>query len=95
MKGGHLDTPDAVDLLTTASRVTRFAGPRIASMHLHGTGCTLSAAIAAHVALGRGLEEAVGLAKIFVAEAIERGKASTLGGGAGPLMQSEIQFARP
>jgi hydroxymethylpyrimidine/phosphomethylpyrimidine kinase len=86
MKGGHLDG-DAVDLLVTADAVHRFAAPRIASRNLHGTGCTLSSAIAAHVVLGATLPEAVALAKDFVRAAIERGRDIVLGGGAGPVLQ--------
>jgi hydroxymethylpyrimidine/phosphomethylpyrimidine kinase len=86
MKGGHLDG-DAVDLLVTADAVLRFAAPRIASRNLHGTGCTLSSAIAAHVVLGATLPEAVALAKDFVRAAIERGRDVVLGGGAGPVLQ--------
>ena len=52
MKGGHLTGAEAVDLLITAGAVHRFATPRVASRNLHGTGCTLSSAIAAHVVLG-------------------------------------------
>jgi hydroxymethylpyrimidine/phosphomethylpyrimidine kinase len=87
MKGGHLPVPDAVDLLVTASGIGRFAGPRSTSRNLHGTGCALASAIAAYVALGRDLETAVGLAKAFVAAAIERGRTVTLGRGPGPLIQ--------
>ena len=73
MKGGHLDGDEAVDFLATAEGVRRYAAPRIASRNLHGTGCTLSSAIAAHVVLGMALPEAVAAAKAFVGEAIERG----------------------
>ena len=52
MKGGHLAGDEAVDLLVTADAVRRFAAPRIASQNLHGTGCTLSSAIAANIVLG-------------------------------------------
>ena len=55
MKGGHLAGDEAVDLLVTADGVRRFAAPRLASPNLHGTGCTLSSAIAAHIALGADL----------------------------------------
>ena len=54
--------------------VHRYAAPRIASRNLHGTGCTLSSAIAANVVLGIALPEAVAAAKAFVREAIERGR---------------------
>ena len=90
MKGGHLEG-DAVDLLATAGAVHRFAAPRIASGNLHGTGCTLSSAIAAHVVLGLALPEAVAAAKAFVRESIERGRGLTLGAGAGPLIQIPVR----
>ena len=52
MKGGHLDGDEAIDLLVTEDAIRRFAAPRLASKNLHGTGCTLSSAIAANVVLG-------------------------------------------
>ena len=85
MKGGHLPGAEAIDLLVTVDGVRRFAAPRVASRNLHGTGCTLSSAIAAQVVLGASLPEAVAAAKEFVRLAIERGRRLTLGGGAGPL----------
>jgi hydroxymethylpyrimidine/phosphomethylpyrimidine kinase len=87
MKGGHLEGGEAVDLLVTADAVRRYAAPRIASKNLHGTGCTLSSAIAAFVVLGLALPEAVAAAKAFVRGAIKRGRSVTLGTGAGPLLQ--------
>jgi hydroxymethylpyrimidine/phosphomethylpyrimidine kinase len=90
MKGGHLEG-DAVDLLVTVGEVHRFAAPRIESRNLHGTGCTLSSAIAAHLALGASLPGAVGFAKDFTRAAIERGREATLGGGPGPLLQSPLR----
>ncbi len=90
MKGGHLDGADAVDWLFTAEDVQRFAAPRIGSANTHGTGCTLSSAIAAHIVLGRALPEAVAAAKAFVRAAIERGAKVTLGAGAGPLLQAPL-----
>jgi hydroxymethylpyrimidine/phosphomethylpyrimidine kinase len=86
MKGGHLDG-DAVDLLLTADAIHRFAAPRIASRHLHGTGCVLSSAIAAHLVLGPNLGEAARRAKDFVRASIERGRDARLGEGLGPLLQ--------
>ena len=90
MKGGHLLGEEAVDLLVSARGVLRFAAPRIASRNTHGTGCTLSSAIAAHVVLGLSLEDAVAAAKVFVRDAIERGARARLGAGAGPLLQSPL-----
>ena len=91
MKGGHLDGDEAVDLLVTEDAVRRFAAPRLASKNLHGTGCTLSSAIAANIVLGAPLPEAVAAAKAFVREAIERGQDVTLGAGAGPLIQIALR----
>jgi hydroxymethylpyrimidine/phosphomethylpyrimidine kinase len=91
MKGGHLEGDEAVDLLVTESTICRFTAPRILSTNLHGTGCTLSSAIAANIALGASLREAVAAAKAFVRQAIERGQDVTLGAGAGPLIQSELR----
>ena len=91
IKGGHLAGDEAVDLLATAEGVGRFAAPRLASANLHGTGCTLSSAIAAHIARGAGLAEAVAAAKAFVGAAIERGRDIRLGEGPGPLIQIPIR----
>src|SRR5271166_3330858 len=93
MKGGHLEGPKAVDLLVAANGVHRFASQKLASKNLHGTGCTLSSAIAAFLVRGEALPEAVRLAKAFVSKAIARGSLLRLGSGAGPLIQSNL-FAR-
>jgi hydroxymethylpyrimidine/phosphomethylpyrimidine kinase len=90
MKGGHLEG-DAVDWLITAEGEHRFAAPRLESPHLHGTGCTLSSAIAAYVTTSETLIEAVRLAKIFVRDAIEAGRGGRLGQGAGPLIQMPLR----
>ena len=87
IKGGHLPGEEAVDLLVTGDAVHRFAGPFIPSNNLHGTGCTLSSAIAANIVLGQPLPEAVAAAKGFVRQAIEAGRGLALGAGAGPLIQ--------
>jgi hydroxymethylpyrimidine/phosphomethylpyrimidine kinase len=91
IKGGHLDSDEAIDLLVTEEAVHRFAAPKLASKNLHGTGCTLSSAIAANVVLGASLPEAVQRAKAFVRQAIERGRVITLGAGTGPLIQTELR----
>jgi len=90
MKGGHLEAEEAVDLLATPRGIRRYSAPRIASRNLHGTGCTLSSAIAANVVLGMALPEAVASAKAFVSEAVERGRRVTLGAGPGPLIQAKL-----
>lgn len=83
MKGGHLNTEDAVDLLFDGQGFEEFSAPRIATRNTHGTGCTYSSAIAAHLARGFPTREAVRLAKDYLTEAICRGFA--LGAGHGPL----------
>lgn len=90
MKGGHLEGKEAVDLLVTSQIVRRYSAPRVASRNLHGSGCTLSSAIVANVALGMALPEAVASAKAFVREAIERGRRVTLGAGPGPLIHTKL-----
>jgi hydroxymethylpyrimidine/phosphomethylpyrimidine kinase len=92
MKGGHLEGEDAIDLLVTEHAVRRFAAPRLASKSLHGTGCTLSSAIAANIVLGASLPVAVAAAKAFVRQAIERGQDVVLGAGPGPLIQTELRL---
>jgi hydroxymethylpyrimidine/phosphomethylpyrimidine kinase len=86
LKGGHLPGDDLVDLLGQQGGARhRYASARIASRNLHGTGCTLSSAIAAHLALGHALPEAVGLARRYVLGAIAAGADIQTGGGRGPL----------
>jgi len=84
VKGGHLEGSDRADDLFFDGRDHRWIeGERIATANTHGTGCVLSSAIAAFLASGFPLEEAVGLAKRFVTEAIRR--ALPLGRGIGPV----------
>ncbi|MGC2783383.1 MAG: bifunctional hydroxymethylpyrimidine kinase/phosphomethylpyrimidine kinase [Roseiarcus sp.] len=91
MKGGHLKSEEAIDLLVTEGDVRRFAAPRLLSKNLHGTGCTLSSALAANIVFGAPLPEAVPAAKAFVRQAIERGRGIALGEEAGPLIQIELR----
>ena len=83
VKGGHLASDILTDVLVTKDRVRHFAHPRVATSSTHGTGCTLSAAVTAGLALGRDLETSVADALDFVARAIA--SAPGLGGGHGPL----------
>ena len=86
LKGGHLAGEELVDLLLEAGRPPqRYASARIASGNTHGTGCTLSSAIACHLAMGHALAEAVRLARAYVVEAIRHGADVRVGGGHGPL----------
>jgi hydroxymethylpyrimidine kinase/phosphomethylpyrimidine kinase len=83
VKGGHLAGEEAVDILFDGTEFTIFATPRIATPHTHGTGCTFAAAIAARLAHGDVLIDAVGAAKTYVTRAIAN--APGLGHGHGPL----------
>ena len=86
MKGGHGSSVDAVDLLIEGEGATlRLATPRIDTRHTHGTGCTLSAVIAALLASGAELEDAVRRAKDFIQAAIEHGAKNPVGKGNGPV----------
>jgi hydroxymethylpyrimidine/phosphomethylpyrimidine kinase len=83
VKGGHLTGGEAVDVLVADGQVRRFAHARLETTSTHGTGCTLSAAVTAGLALGRPLERAVSDALDFVHRAIAA--APGLGAGHGPL----------
>ena len=83
IKGGHLEG-DAVDLLLTEQGEWRgYVAARISTSHTHGTGCTYSAAIAAELAKGVDLRDAIGRAKTFITRAIQTNPG--LGSGSGPL----------
>ena len=85
VKGGHGLGESAVDVLVTAEKIVRFERPRVSTPHTHGTGCTLSAAIAALLAQGVTLEAAVGRAKAYVWEGLRSGRDLGIGKGKGPL----------
>ncbi|HYR22593.1 MAG TPA: bifunctional hydroxymethylpyrimidine kinase/phosphomethylpyrimidine kinase [Chthoniobacterales bacterium] len=70
LKGGHLSGDDAVDLLFTNGKVIEFAAPFVRDVATHGTGCTYSAAIAAGLAAGMSLPDAIARAKKFVTACI-------------------------
>jgi hydroxymethylpyrimidine/phosphomethylpyrimidine kinase len=84
VKGGHItDSTEVTDVLYDGHNVEGFACPRIEGPHSHGTGCTFSAALAAHLALGDSVRDAVGRAKSFVTAALKHGL--PIGGGIGPV----------
>ncbi len=87
IKAGHLDSADSVDLLYLAARdrFVELEGKRIDTRNNHGTGCTLSSAIASHLARGSDLVTAVRAAKKYIQGALEAGAGYTLGGGHGPV----------
>lgn len=85
MKGGHGSGTESVDLLVEADGYERFAAPRLATKNTHGTGCTLASAIAAGLARGLPLIEAVADAKAYVSAAIAAADRLDVGSGRGPL----------
>jgi hydroxymethylpyrimidine/phosphomethylpyrimidine kinase len=87
LKGGHLPGDTVADLLVTGTTGEKcwMEAPRIHSANTHGTGCTLSSAIAAHLALGASLPEAVQRARAYVREALLAGAPVRTGAGSGPL----------
>ena len=86
LKGGHGSGDGRPSTsCATAAGIERFARPRIDTPHTHGTGCTLSAAIAALLAQGMALREAVARAKDFVWQALQAGRNLGVGQGRGPV----------
>lgn len=86
IKGGHADSTLMTDKLITANgTVYEFSTEKIISKNLHGTGCTLSSAIASNMALGESLPKAISKAKDFITAAIRRSADIAIGNGNGPL----------
>ena len=82
IKGGHRKGP-AIDLFFDGKKSRALRSPRIRTRHTHGTGCTFSAAIAAYLAKGEKIEDAVILAKKYITQAIRQGFA--VGSGHSPV----------
>ena len=85
IKGGHAGGCEATDVLCEGGRLHRFSHQRLHTANTHGTGCTLSSAIAAHVARGLPLPEAVAAAKAYLTQAMQAGAGVFAGHGAGSL----------
>jgi hydroxymethylpyrimidine/phosphomethylpyrimidine kinase len=85
LKGGHGVGPLSRDLLLTGAGETWFEAPRIATKNTHGTGCSLSSAIAANLAKGMALDAAVHDAKHWLTGALRAADRLSIGGGAGPV----------
>jgi hydroxymethylpyrimidine/phosphomethylpyrimidine kinase len=85
MKGGHGSSDESVDLLITSSETKRYAARRVNTKNTHGTGCTLSAAIAAALAKDMSLTDAVAAAKDYVTAALEASSSLHIGHGSGPV----------
>ena len=85
VKGGHASGPESADILLDGTGLHRFTGPRVATRNTHGTGCTLSSAIAAGLAKGMDLLSAVEAAKAYIGAAIAASDRLRIGHGHGPV----------
>jgi hydroxymethylpyrimidine/phosphomethylpyrimidine kinase len=85
IKGGHGSGSESVDLLVGDASRTRLAMPRIDTRNTHGTGCTLTAAIAAGLAKKLSLKDAVGEAKVYITAALKAADRLEIGSGLGPV----------
>ena len=85
IKGGHGEGAESIDYLIDPQGTRALAAPRIATKNTHGTGCSLSSAIAAGLAKGEGLETAVGNAKAWISAAISAADRFSVGHGHGPI----------
>ncbi|CAN7694588.1 bifunctional hydroxymethylpyrimidine kinase/phosphomethylpyrimidine kinase [Rhizobium sp. LjRoot258] len=85
VKGGHLAGDESPDVLSTASGLAWFEAKRVATANTHGTGCTLSSALAAELAKGASVHEAVTRAKVYLADAVAHADELSVGSGHGPV----------
>ncbi|EJB01387.1 phosphomethylpyrimidine kinase [Rhizobium leguminosarum bv. trifolii WSM597] len=85
VKGGHLDSDDSPDVLATADGLHWFEARRVPTKNTHGTGCTLSSALAAELAKGASVPEAVAIAKDYLVGAVAAAGSLTVGSGHGPV----------
>ena len=85
VKGGHAEGDDSTDIFFDGREMLRLSAPRIATPNTHGTGCTLSAAVAAGLAAGLDLPDAVRAAKAYLHAALAAGVALHVGQGRGPV----------
>lgn len=85
MKGGHAEGPSCIDRLVTASGVVAMEQPRLATRNTHGTGCSLSSAIAAEMAKASDVESAVRRAQVWLHGAIRAADELGIGSGHGPV----------
>lgn len=85
IKGGHGEGTESIDYLVSADKAIALAAPRVATQNTHGTGCSLSSAVAASLAKGEDLETAVRNAKSWISAAITSADRFSVGHGHGPI----------
>lgn len=95
VKGGHLAGKESPDVLVADGEVKWFEARRVETPNTHGTGCSLSSALAAELAKGRAPQEAVGISKAWLAEAVAASGRLTVGSGHGPVHHFHAMWAEP
>jgi len=95
IKGGHAEGPEAIDILLDQDGELSLAAPRVATSNTHGTGCTLSSAVAAKLAKGASLRDAVAAAKAYVTAAIAAADDLEVGQGRGPVHHFHRWWSKP
>jgi len=85
LKGGHMNTPESTDVWATPDTCLHFSSDRISTKNTHGTGCTLSSAIASYLAQGFDMVEAIKKAKDYITQALYFAQNYQLGQGNGPV----------
>ncbi|ENN88143.1 phosphomethylpyrimidine kinase [Rhizobium freirei PRF 81] len=93
VKGGHLEGDESPDVLASAGIVTWFEADRLPTKNTHGTGCTLSSAIAAEIAKGLPLPKAIASAKNYLARAVAAAGELSVGSGHGPVQHFHALWA--
>ncbi|WP_433584387.1 bifunctional hydroxymethylpyrimidine kinase/phosphomethylpyrimidine kinase [Microbacterium hydrocarbonoxydans] len=94
VKGGHLDGADAPDALVGDGAIVEFEGARIATGNTHGTGCSLSSALATRLARGEAPADAVAGARAWLRESLRESEALAVGQGHGPISHFAGLWAR-
>lgn len=95
LTGGESDAETALDIFVDDDGVQRIEAPRVETKNTHGTGCTLSSAIAAELAKGASLDRAVKMAKLYVTAAIMAADEIAVGEGAGPVHHFHALWPKP
>ncbi len=85
LKGGHMNTPESTDVWATRDTCLHFSSDRVTTQNTHGTGCTLSSAIASYLAQGFDMPEAIKNAKDYISHALYYAQDYQLGQGSGPV----------
>lgn len=95
LKGGHLDSAECTDLLFDGDQLHKFSAPRVATKNTHGTGCSLSAALAAELAKGHRVPDALRHAHRWLQGALQHADALDVGHGHGPLHHFHALWPHP